>query len=307
MSDPSNTPTVIHASPPAITSAHAEDQSREHAASEKKASSSSILTSQKALLQIAATQGVDSRFNGTELKPIEERIQHREKLLAQQRLRNLEAIFYLAFKTSQDEVAQLPDPTWLNRFVQYAENISGASMQSLWAQMLKREVIQPGTISFKALSTLHNMSRAEAKVLQQAASLASAFGNDGSLKLITSLRCTSQKFTLFRRPIRQQNLQLGQYALPYSSLLVLFDLGLLLSTELASGEFNTQAPTPLQYQGKQWQLRASEPGLTLIYYRFSPTGNELCQLLGKKENNDYQRDLLSLLGQKFFVEETAAS
>lgn len=71
------------------------------------------------------------------------------------------------------------------------------------------------------------------------------------------------------------------------------------STELESGEIELESPLPLIYQGKQLSLQAHSKGIRLRYYRFSPTGNELCKLLGNKPNMQYYDQMVALLGQKF--------
>ncbi|WP_139299115.1 DUF2806 domain-containing protein, partial [Vibrio vulnificus] len=103
------------------------------------------------------------------------------------------------------------------------------------------------------------------------------------------------------------NINIGSFQLPFSSLLVLIELGLLHGTELESGEIEQQTPLMLTYQGKNLQLNATSKGVRLLYYRFTPTGNELCKLLGNKPNNSYYDQLVALLNQKFTVQSDAQS
>ncbi|WP_087026687.1 TIGR03899 family protein [Thaumasiovibrio subtropicus] len=272
-------------------------------ATQSSSQSKNLSSSQGVIKQLASEQGIDALISKGEAKALEERVTQRQQLLLQQQQRNLEKIIQIAFQSCKDEVSQRPDPDWYARFLSFATHIHGLPMQQLWAQVLKTEIIQPGTISYKALSVLNNMSKHEAQILQQAASLSCAFGSENTLKIVTGLRSPQGKMLgLFRRPASATTLQIGQYQLPYSSLLVLIDLGLVLSSELVSGAFSTETNTPLHYQDQTWQLRPSEPGITLVYYRFSPTGQELCQLLGKRKHNQYQQALLGILNQAFAVE-----
>ncbi len=262
-----------------------------------------LSSSQGVIKQLASEQGIDALVSTAEVKSLEDRISHRQNIQQQQQQKNLEKIIQIAFRSCKDEVSQHPDPDWYARFLSFAANIHGLPMQQLWAQVLKTEVLKPGSISYKALSVLNGMSKQEAHILQQAANLSSSFGSENTLKIVTGLRTQQQKVLgLFRRPTPAQSIQLGQYQLPYSSLLVLIDLGLILSTELASGTFATDVATPFHYQEQTWRLKPSEEGITLVYYRFSPTGQELCQLLSKRKHTQYQQTLLGLLNHAFGVE-----
>ncbi len=94
---------------------------------------------------------------------------------------------------------------------------------------------------------------------------------------------------------------MGAFQLPYSGLLVLTELGLLHRSELESGEISVETPLALSYQGKNLALHANTKGVRLLYYQFTPTGNELCNLLGNKPNSDYYDQILLILNQKFSV------
>ena len=150
----------------------------------------------------------------------------------------------------------------------------------------------------KALKVLQDMSPKEAQTLQRAASLACSFGGDTSRKLLIGYRSQGGIFSFGKRNITS-NINVGNFQLPYSSLLVLFELGLMHGTELESGEIELDSPLLLTYQGKQLSLQAHSKGVRLLYYRFSPTGNELCKLLGNKPNMQYYDQMVALLSQKF--------
>lgn len=106
-----------------------------------------------------------------------------------------------------------------------AQDIHNSSMQRLWAQVLKREVTNPGFTSMKALKVLQDMTPKEAQILQRAAALACSFGSDTSLKLLIGYKAQNSLFSLGKR-ITTQAINIGNHQLPYSSLLVLIELGL---------------------------------------------------------------------------------
>lgn len=258
-----------------------------------------IKDSASRIFNIAETYGLDALLQPeTPEKNTLERALIRERKRKELRQKNLEQILKLAHVSCKDETAGAPDQDWLYRFFDMAQEVHNSAMQRLWAQVLKREVTNPGSTSMKALKVLQDMTPKEAQILQRAASLACSFGGDNSRKLLVGYRAQGGIFSFGKRNTTN-NINVGNYQLPYSSLLVLFELGLMHGTELESGEIELDSPLPLLYQGKQVSLQAHSKGVRLLYYRFSPTGNELCKLLGNKPNMQYYDQMVALLGQKF--------
>ena len=261
-----------------------------------------VVSSARRLKEIAIKQGLAAKLNPP--KPEEtllKRALYREKILREQQQQNLEQIIKFAHDYCNDETAGDPDPDWIHRFFEMAKDIHDPSMQRLWSQIFKQEVITPGSTSMKALKVLKDMTQREAQTFQRAASLACSFGQDNSKKLLLGYKCAGTLFNLYKAD-GPQLVHLGNYKLPYSSLLLLIELGLLLGTELESGEIEFEPALPLQYQGKQLVIKPIQKGSRLVYYRFSPTGAELCKLLGNKPNDSYYDNVIALLSQKFIVE-----
>ncbi len=250
---------------------------------------------------IAQQHGIDALLHKVppQKTPLERALK-REQDLKVQKQKNLEQIIKLAHVSCRNETAGDPDQDWLYRFFEMAQDIHNASMQRLWAQVLKRETTNPGFTSMKALSVLKEMTPKEAQILQRAAALACSFGSEPSLKLLFGMKVHSSIFSLGKRD-SVATINIGNHQLPYSSLLVLIELGLLHATELESGEIELDPPLLLSYQGKSLSLQASSKGVKLLYYRFTPTGNELCRLLGHKPNMQYYDQVVALLSQKFVV------
>lgn len=266
-----------------------------------------VKDSSSRVVHIAQTFGLDALLQKeAPQKPALERSLVRERRRREQRQKNLEQILKLTYSSCSDETAGEPDQDWLYRFFDMAQEVHNPSMQRLWAQVLKREVTNPGSTSMKALKVLQDMTPKEAQILQRAASLACSFGSDNSRKLLVGYRAQGGIFSFGKRNITS-NINVGNFQLPYSSLLVLFELGLMHGTELESGEIELESPLPLIYQGKQLSLQAHSKGVRLLYYRFTPTGNELCKLLGNKINSQYYDQLIALLGQKFTTQTDAPS
>lgn len=267
--------------------------------------SSYIKDSGSRVVSIAQTYGLDAMLHSfATKKPLLERALNRDKQRREQRQKNLEQIMKHTHAFCDDETAGDPDQDWLFRFFDMAQDIHNTSMQKLWAQILKLEVTNPGSTSMKALKVLKDMTPKEAQYLQKAASLACSFGGDNSKKLLLGFRSQSGLFAFNKRD-KEQTLNLGGYQLPYSSILILIELGLLIGTELESGEIEFDPALTLEYQGKTVSIKPMGKGSRLIYYRFSPVGNELCKLLGNKPNPQYFNQLVELLSQKFTVQSEA--
>ncbi|MFC3023235.1 TIGR03899 family protein [Vibrio zhugei] len=257
---------------------------------------------------IARQQGLDALLADT--KPdttLLQRALSREQQRKEVRQRNLEKIMKLAFGACHNEIAGDPDQDWLHRFFDMAQDIHNSSMQRLWAQVLKREVTNPGFTSMKALKVLQDMTPKEAQTMQRAAALACSYGSDPSLKLLFGLKMQNGSIFRFGKRSMTATINIGNFHLPYSSLLVLIELGLLHGSELESGEIEQEPPLTLDYQGKHLSLQTNARGVRLLYYRFTPTGHELCRLLGNKPNMTYYDQLIALLGQRFTVQTDATS
>jgi uncharacterized repeat protein (TIGR03899 family) len=279
------------------------DQEPEASTKQKKRGTSHIKDSASRVLYIAQTHGLDALLLDEQKseKSLLERAVYREQQLREQRQKNLEHILKLAHSSCKDEMAGDPDQDWLSRFFLMAQDIHNTSMQRLWAQVLKREVTNPGSTSLKALKVLKDMTPKEAQILQRAASLTCCFGQDSSRKLCVGLKSQNGIFSFGKRD-STVTLSLGNFQLPYSSLLVLIELGLLHASELESGEIELDPALLLSYQGKNLSLQPISKGVRLLYYRFTPTGNELCKLLGNKSNMAYYDQLVAVMSQKFTLQ-----
>ncbi|MGF1744327.1 TIGR03899 family protein [Vibrio minamisatsumaniensis] len=259
------------------------------------------------MLHIAQSFGLDAlitpnaKANDKGEITLIERALLREKKRKELRQKNLEQILKLAHSSCKDEAAGEPDQDWLYRFFDMAQEIHNTSMQRLWGQVLKREVTNPGSTSMKALKLLQDMTPKEALTLQRSASLGCCFGGDNSRKLLLGFKSHTGIFGFGKRDTTNA-INLGGHNLPYSSLLHLIELGIILGTELESGEIDFDPALHLTYQGKSMSLAPLSKGVKLIYYRFSPTGNELCSLLGNKPNTQYYDQLITLLSQKFTIQ-----
>ncbi|ELR63204.1 hypothetical protein C942_03993 [Photobacterium marinum] len=271
----------------------------------KEESNTHIRSSRARTKELANQYGICHLISNSD-KELADRTTARVQREAQHQQENLERIFKLAYDSCSDETAGEPDPDWLYHFSSLAKNIRNASMQKLWSRILKQEIISPGSTSLKALETLKNMTQREAQIFQRASTLTCHFGNDSSKKLLTGIKIRHSVLALLRSP-SSDKLPLGNYQLPYSNLLVLMELGLLLRSELESGEINIESPLAFGYQASNYILKPTKKGVTLTYYRLSPTGQEIANLLGTRNNEPYKESLMELLCKHFIVEQGDSS
>lgn len=271
------------------------------ATTEKEEPSSSKHGTQKVIAKIAGQHGIDYLIHPQEPHSLQERFdkrQQKEHLLEQE---NLERITKQAFDSGHSEKSGEPDPDWLSHFFSIAKRIRNPSMQRLWSRILKQECLLPGSISIKTLDTLRAMTHKEAQIFLRACTLTCYFGGDKSKKILTSLIIRHKLLPSLLAPATKK-LTLGHFQLPYSDILILMELGLVLKTELESGEFAPQTPLTFSYQTHHYRLIPQQKGCSFTYYRLTPTGQELAELLGSKTHEPFRESLMEMMHSHFLIE-----
>ncbi|PSW15170.1 TIGR03899 family protein [Photobacterium sanctipauli] len=251
---------------------------------------------------LAIGNGLSYLINKQGPETLHQRFKARQEIAEKQQQDNLEKIFKLTHESCKGKKTSELDPDWLYQFISISQQIQNTSMQRLWSRLLKQELITPQSISIKTLNILKKMTHKEAQIFHRACMLATQIGNDHSKKLITSLkRSPSLLSLLFSTKV--EKLKLGYFQLPYADILTLMELGLLIRTELESGSLKPNIALSLRYQQYQYQLTPPKSGFSLTYYRFTPTGQEIADLLGDKAHEPFRESLLELLQQHFLIEE----
>jgi len=189
------------------------------------------------------------------------------------------------------------DSDWLTRFLQLAEDISMVPMQQLWGRIFALEVATPGRFSIRALSTLKEMTQREAQLFQRICALCCHYEGSEEQRLLLGMHKGAS--LLSRAKVTRMGL--GKYRVPYSALLLLFDLGLLHRGELESGPLPADG-VELAFGNQRWRLRQRQGNLTLLYYRLTPVGNELALLLQEPPLEEYLQDLKTLLATNLQIE-----
>ncbi|NMH65401.1 TIGR03899 family protein [Shewanella salipaludis] len=231
-----------------------------------------------------------------------ERADHRDKKRACQYQLNLETIYAMALNHTPSDVTGVDlDPDWSHQFFLMAEQIHNRKMQDLWARILASEIVTPGNFSLRTLATLKQLTHREAQVLEKTLGMAARVNNEPRLKLISGYRLSGGLGQYFRKS-SSVNLGLSQFGLPYSAILTLVDAGILHSSEFETGLLDSKSPVRLVLHGTQMRLGPKSGNLLLSYYRFTPVGDELAQLVQPKPDQDYARALQLLFAKDFKID-----
>ena len=97
-----------------------------------------------------------------------ENIMQRIEFQERKRLANIRSVVESAAEDLRDkEVPDIePDHDWTARFFDCVQDVSSEHMQKLWAKVLSGEVESPGRTSLRALDTLRNMTKRDAKLFE---------------------------------------------------------------------------------------------------------------------------------------------
>ena len=228
-------------------------------------------------------------------------MRHRQHVKAQSQLANLESILTIASSVSVKSVSGQPtDADWFHGFLDLAENIYSPAMQELWGKILAVEIATPGSFSLKSLETIRYLTQRDADIFVRAASLASRSVTDDIPRLLVGFHQKPRLTSFFRlRSTRQLNL--SDFALPYSALLTLIDLKLIYASEIESGEIAAGQQTRWKYLNQTFTLTARTRGTALVFYKFTGVGAELYRLVSKKTMPAYFTQLSELLAVPFDV------
>jgi hypothetical protein len=92
-----------------------------------------------------------------------------DRLLTQQirKQDNIEKVLQIAYNETANEQEVSGEPVnddWLNRFFNYAEDVSNEDMQTIWGKILAGEIKQPNSYSIRVLELLKNITKSEADI-----------------------------------------------------------------------------------------------------------------------------------------------
>ena len=242
----------------------------------------------KQFFKIAQQFGLEAPLLPIEKQmPVEDRSIKRERLTNLRKQENIEEIMEKTFDFCVNKsIDKRPDLDWFNRYITLAEDVSNKTMQDLWAKILAGELTRPGSYSLKALKVFRDMSIVDAKLLAKACSLAV---KDQSKKNIRILSGTYQQpglFNFFNKD-RQQHINLSHFGLNYADILSLADNHLIYKQESESNMMASGEALNFYYNGAPLKLSCKKPNIAIQFYKFTPIGTELANLISDKPNNDF--------------------
>ncbi|WP_299792844.1 TIGR03899 family protein [uncultured Shewanella sp.] len=232
---------------------------------------------------------------------VAERAAYRQQKISSQYQANLETIYTIALSHTPSDVTGVDlDPDWAHQFFQIAEQIHNRKMQELWGRILANEITNPGNFSLRTLSTLKQLTHKEAQIFEKALGMAVTVNGESRLKLIIGYRYAGGLGQIFRKssPI---NIGLSNYGLPYSHILTLVDAGILHRGEFETGLLNSKTPISFTLLDEKMTLTPKSGHLLFNYYRLTPIGDELTQLIHPKADAEYAKALKTLFSKDFKV------
>lgn len=246
--------------------------------------------------------GIEAPFLPVEKQmPIEDRRHKRERLAKLRKQENIEGIMektyaYCAGKT----IDKRADLDWFNRYINLAENVSNSTMQDLWAKILAGELSRPGLYSLKALKVFRDMSIVDAKLLAKACSLSVKDQSKKNIRIISGSYQRPGLFNFFNKN-REQYINLSHFGLNYADILSLAENNLIFKQESESSIMESGESLSFIYNGSPFKLSSKMNNIALQFYKFTPIGTELANLIADKPNDDFFTILKQQLSHHFDV------
>ncbi|MEP1448747.1 MAG: TIGR03899 family protein [Paraglaciecola sp.] len=258
-------------------------------------------TTQKRILHWFSQAGIQEQGSTFKTVNTSEKIRRKNELLAQKKFRNLENILGKALDFCLDDGREEDlDPDWFFSFIKMAEEIFSPAMQELWGKIFAVETARPGSFSLKTLGVLKQLTQKDAQIFRHAVNLASRRKGEATPKLLLGYYQKTSLWSFFSSHNEHQ-LNLANFGLGYPDILSLVDLGLIHKSEIESGELPIGESIEWRCAGQTVDLQAKRSGTTLVYYKFTTTGAELCKLVPQKRQDFYLKSLKATLGIAFDI------
>ena len=262
--------------------------------------SKSGFSSQVQLLNLAKQFIVDGAFSSTVKKEsLEERAHKRDRYVILRKQQNLETIIQKAIQYCSDtSITDRADVDWFNSFTELAEGISNPTMQELWAKILAFEVTKPGTFSLKTLKAFKTMSVGEAKLFAKACLLAVRDNSRKSLRIISGSSQLPGMLNFFSKS-RLTKINLGKFGLSYAELLTLADNHLLFIQETETPPISVGEELHFYCNNAPITFTAIKGNCLLSFYKFTPIGAELANLISDTIDDEYLHLVKSTVSAHF--------
>jgi uncharacterized repeat protein (TIGR03899 family) len=258
-------------------------------------------SSQKRIMNWFSQVGVQVEKSSLQTASSIEKIQRKKEMLALRKLKNLENILGRALDFCLDDGKEEDlDPDWFFSFVKMAEEIFSPTMQELWGKIFSVETARPGSFSLKTLGILKQLTQKDAQIFRHAVNLTRRRKGESTPKLLLGYYQKTSIWSLFSSH-KEHQLNMATFGLGYPDVLSLMDLGLIHNSEIESGELPIGVSAEWRCAGQTLYLTANRSGTTLVYYKFTTTGAELCKLVTRKRQDTYVKSLRATLGNAFTI------
>ncbi|WP_299083434.1 TIGR03899 family protein [uncultured Paraglaciecola sp.] len=245
--------------------------------------------------------GIQQSNRTQETTSLDDKVRRKKALLAERKISNLQNILGRALDFCLDDGnTEELDPDWFFSFVKMAEEIYSPAMQELWGKIFAVETARPGSFSLKTLGLLKQLTQKDAQIFRNAVNLTSRRKGESSPKILLGYYQKTSIWSFFSSH-KEHRLNLAEFGLGYPDILSLMDLGLIHQSEIESGELPVNISTEWRCAGQSLGLSAKRNGTTMVYYKFTTTGAELCKLVTQKRQDTYVKSLRAILDNTFDI------
>jgi len=285
-----------------------DNESRLPIQNEEQQNSDTETPAHKQFFKITQLFGIEAPLLPVEkIMPIEDRSNRRERLSNLRKQENIEEIMEKTFAfCANKSLDKRPDLDWFDRYITLAENVSNKTMQDLWAKILAGELSRPGLYSLKALKVFRDMSIVDAKLLAKACSLAVKDQSKKNIRILSGAYQQPGLLNFFNKN-RQQYINLSHFGLNYADILSLADNNLIFKQESESNIMASGETLTFYYNGSPLKLSCKKANIAIQFYKFTPIGTELANLITDKPNDEFFTTLKQQLKHHFEVSVTTPS
>lgn len=245
----------------------------------------------KILLINAAAESAVNKFK-TDSELANRALFYFGKTIVEQQI-NREQIAYKTIENIQNssnyytETIKEIDEDWLTQFWTLAESKTKEDIQEILSKILKKEIINPGSISPNTIQILSLLT----------SETGNAFNRICNLSIDDGTSC----YIIHPNTFAFQNIgPLDSFDISYEDLFDLDDAGLIRSAETLMVNYSkneNQEFEEVNYAGKSVKIDVSEKQLNLLY--LTKSGRELRNLLQLTENKIYTKKLKTIFKEKF--------
>ena len=260
-------------------------------------------TPQQQLVTIAKQFAIDGALIPFDKQPLlQERAHKRERLEQLRNQKSLENIIKRAQAYCSDtDIAERVDPDWFTHYLSLAQGISNKTMQDLWSKILAKEIIHSGSFSHKTLKVFRTMSIHEAKLFAKICSMVVKDNSKKNIRIISGVYYKPGLLNLFTKK-RRLVINLSDFGLHYTELLTLAENNLLFIQETESSPLVKNEELHFNYNGCPLNLSAKKGNCILSFYKLSPVGTELANLISDNPDEQYFQSLKKQLSYHFNIQ-----